>query len=54
MSVRRRARPEHLRRYDPLTDNTSGVATGRRPATPFSNIDIVNITLDEPLAASLG
>ena len=31
MSVRRRARSEHLRRDDPVTDDTSGVAPGTRP-----------------------
>src|SRR5215470_2371199 len=38
VSVRRRARPEHLRRHDPVTDDTSGVAVGRRPATRFSSL----------------
>src|SRR5207248_6100292 len=31
VSVRRRARSEHLRRHDPITDETNAVATGSRP-----------------------
>src|SRR5713226_6895988 len=31
VSVRGRARPKHLRRRDPVTDDTSAVAAGRPP-----------------------